>query len=198
VRPVGSPQHALGIGFEQRFCKRDGVGVRERLRGNAIGSGQLDPALAALDQTQHRPVAGVVQAFIGFHVTQVPEHDVRREARELAIEVGELVGVHEEFHVPAVGFDSLRHARERLDRDHPFAFRDVDHVHAHAAHPGRVKALELAVRYVAVHNRDAAAARGAELRHRVQHDGVVGAVHARLNEHRAFDAERREHRAVIG
>ena len=66
---------------------------------------------------------------------------------------------------------------------------DRRYVDAHAAHADRVHVGQNRVRRVLVDVDDAAAARHADLTHRVEQAGVVATVGARLHEHVALDAE---------
>ena len=76
-----------------------------------------------------------------------------------------------------------RFREARLGRLHR---RDID---AHAAHAELVHVGEQRVRRILVDVDDAAAARDADLAHRVEHAGIVAAIGARLHEHEALDAE---------
>ena len=85
-----------------------------------------------------------------------------------------------------------RFGEARLGRLHR---RDID---AHAAHAERVHLGEQRVRRVLVDVDDAAAARDADLAHRVEHAGIVAAIGARLHEHEALDAEMLRERQIVG
>ncbi len=198
MRPVGAPEHALGVGFEQRSGEWHRVGVGELRRGDAIRAGQLHPRLPAFHQPQQRLEPRIVRGLSDRQIPEMAQHDVHREIGERKVEIGKLVRMHQQFHVPAKRRDALR---ERLQCGHRqgagLAVLHVDDVDAHAPHARGVEFLQLRVRHILRNDRDAAHAPARRL-HRVEHRRVVGAIDAGLHQHRALDAERVEHVQVIG
>ena len=85
------------------------------------------------------------------------EHDVHREIREAAIQVGELIAMHQEFHVPAHRRDALRHCGEFGHRQRAgLAVFHIDYIYAHAAHTGCIEFREFRIGNVAFNHCDAA------------------------------------------
>jgi hypothetical protein len=128
----------------------------------------------------------------------VAEHDVHREAGEGAVEIGKLVRMHQEFHVPAERCNAQRQLLQHVHRQR--AWLAVLHVHdidAHPAHAGGIELFQFRDRYILGDHCDAAEATAGGL-HRFQHHGVVGPVDAGLHQHCVLHAERREHLQVIG
>src|SRR6516164_11756943 len=63
MRPVGAPNNAFGRMRGKRARERNGVGVRIALLGDAIGSRQLHPYIAAVDESPQRRERRAVKPF---------------------------------------------------------------------------------------------------------------------------------------
>jgi len=88
--------------------------------------------------------------------------------------------VHEKFHVPAERLDLFPELAQRIERQHPFAFLQVDDVLPHPAHAGRVS-LSSSFAEMSQGTTATPRSRAGFLRKGVEHGAVVGGVDARLH-----------------
>ena len=193
--PVGSPEHAVGEGFDHAARERHDVTVRGALvaergrpvHGQALGAAHLRPDVLVLaheaqEQLELRPV----DRLCDVGPAHVIDHDDRRQGGEEVPQLGQVARLEVDDDVPAEGLDAQRDLRQLVPG------REVDEapdeVEADGAHAGLVQVAQLTIGDAAADGRDAARAAAAGAA-RVGHRAVVGAVAGGLHDDVAREAQ---------
>ena len=98
----------------------------------------------------------------------------------------DVLGIEMQHHMPAEPLDAAEHRIEH--REVRGAAEMPDEIETHASHAAGLQPVELGIGHAGIEDGDAAPG-AAGSGDRVQHRRVVGAVAARLHDHRALDAE---------
>ena len=186
VRPVGTPQHAVGSGLDQRPGERHHVVIRRTAGAEPLGAGELDPAAVVAEQHEERAERRLVEAAADRDAPHVVEDVRHREAGEHLGVIDEIGGIDVQHKVPAEPGDALHHRPEALGLGRPAEM--LDEVEASAPDAGVVELAELVVAERLVDHRHAGIAT-ASVAESVEHRRVVGAVAARLHENGVLQAE---------
>ena len=155
---------------------------------------QLHPAFAALQQREDPPHVGVVVRGVrrqSAHVIEDHGNGQRRKDRE---QVAPQVPRHVHLDVPAELRDLPGHTGQVFERRPAFHRRDE----TGAPDAARVQLAQLFLGHVRVHHGDAARPVKPQFLHRRRGAPVVGAEDACLHHDAALQAERIEHRQIVG
>src|ERR1700686_4590360 len=107
VRPVGTPDDALGRVGGERARERQGFFVSVRVLGDAVAAGQFDPDIAAVEQTQQPPERRAIQAFGDIDAPHMVDHHRRLDRGDEIVVIHQAATADVIGDVPAVGRDLL-------------------------------------------------------------------------------------------
>ena len=187
MRPVCAPHHPVRRSLHDLPGKRHRIVKRRSAGGHPLTAADFHPAflvtLHQLDQGLERQLLDPVGGFDAPHVVDRVAHGKFREHVGIFRQVDR---VEMQIDVPG---------KRRDHRDHPLEHPLVGHapemaneVEPAAPHPALMQLPQLALADAVVDVGNSAVAPAAD-RDRIERDAIVGAVHARIDDHGAPDAE---------
>jgi salicylate hydroxylase len=115
VRPVRAPHQPVGRGGDQRLRERRHVGIGRLVARSAVGRRQLGEAATGLEQPDQCLEARRVHALVRIGPAHVVDHHLGGEASQHGVEVGMILDVEQELHVPAELLDARGELARRLE-----------------------------------------------------------------------------------
>ncbi len=192
VRPVAAPQQLLGMAPHQ--LPRHGADVsivRRTTARSDVGPRQLHPGTAAVQQpTQHGEGRRVHPFRLG-HMTQVIDHQSRRQALQAAFEFHQLVARSDHLDVPAPFVHPCGQGLKI--RQIGAAIAEIE---ADTAHPGLMQLLQFGIRDGPVDDRHTPGLPSAA-RQAIEQATIVGAIGGRRDDHQALQPQQRLQLAVV-
>ena len=125
------------------------------------------------------------------HAAHVIDHERQRQRADHRRQRHDVGRIEMQHHMPAAALDAVDHAVEH--RHVGRAAQMLDEIEAHAAHAAGIRACRSRIAETVVDYGDAAIAFGVG-RDAIEHRRVVGAMAARLHDHRTLDAKMRVQR----
>ena len=189
VGPVSSPEDPVGSRGNQRLRERDRVRKRRPVAGDALGTGNFDPATrvspSQLDELQERRL---LETQSGGHPPHVINDERHRQAAQQSVITHEIDRVKMQINVPTQGFDAGNDTMEFVHVRH--AAQVFYEVEAHAPEALVVKLRKVTLGKGVVGVCDTAIL-PATLRNGIDNDGVIHTVATRVHQNRTFQAQNR-------
>lgn len=114
MRPVSAPQHAIGIGLDQRPHRANEGVIRLSCRIEAIGTGRLDPDVrTAVDIGAQLPHVGPVRTLRDIRPTHMVDHHRHGDRVQKGSQLREDVRLEIDDDVPPEPGDAMRYDSSR-------------------------------------------------------------------------------------